>query len=317
MKLNNIIVSSIVDIRYIFKLYPLDITLLDFWKNRHHFVRDFAPQNMVYWNSNVESWYTGLKEWIIKDLRNEELTEVIINNGLQSLMFLFDIDSCHESLVRDVLINKTDLNKQVITIFAGENITLESNPCILEDKPNIKLKKIEVVGSYDKYSTIFINNDNYKVTFKNQSAKLRGGECIYAVYCNGVWLDLLPNHIESGNIELKLINKPLEFSSILHVNKTGKHNSSQDIDNVVAVAFIDKINFIYLDANNVIRGGIIPPSLRTFAFKPVLIKSDEANSIAFAISQDGKLKSSNSLDEIRDVVYADFTGQRVKPIKTI
>ena len=316
MKLNNIIVSSIVDMRYIFKLYPLDVTLLDFWKNRHHFVRDFAPQNVVYWNSNVESWYTALKEWNIKDLTKEELTEKIINDGIHSLMSLCDIDSSHEALIRNILVNKTNTNNQVITVFAGENKTLVSKPCDQGASTHICLKKIEVVGSCDKYSTIFIDNDDEKVTFKNMNVTLRGGECIYAVYCNGVWLDLLPNHLECGDIKLKLINKPLEFSSILHINKTSKYyNSTENINNVVAIAFIDKTNFIYLDINNIIRGGIVPPSLRTFAFKPVLIKSNDVNSMVFAISADGKLKTSNSLDEINDVLYAEFTQGSVKPIK--
>lgn len=316
MKLNNIIVSSIVDLGYIFKLYPLDITLLDFWKNRHLFIRDCSPNNMVYWNSTVESWYFDLKEWITYDSTKENSNNKIIDKGIQALMSICNIERCHESTVRNILLNKTNLDNQIITVFAGEDITLVSEPNSAGNyKPHVCLKKIEVIGDYDQFSKVIINNEN--VCFEDKTINMQGGECRYAVFCDGVWIDILPNKLAYDNIELKLINKPLQFGSTLHICRRGKHNSSHDIDDVIAIAFYDKANYMYLDTNGNIKGVNIPPSLRTFAFKPVLIKGNQDSSMAFAISENGTLKSSNSINEINEVIYAEFRNQSVEPIKSV
>lgn len=316
MKLNNIIVSSIVDLGYIFKLYPLDITLLDFWKNRLQFIRDCSPQNMTYWNSTVESWYFDLKEWITYDLTKGNSSNEIIDKGIQALMSIANIEKSHESVVRKILLNKTNLNNQIITVFAGEDITLVSEPNNKGNfMPHICLKKIEVIGDYDQYSNVIINNE--KVCLEDQTVKIYGGECRYVVFCEGVWIDILPNKLSYDNIELKLINNPLQYGSTLHICRTGNHNSTQDINGVVAMAFYDKTNYIYLDTNNNIKGINVPPSLRTFVFKPVLIKGNIDASRAFAISENGTLKSSNSINEINEVVYAEFRNQSVEPIKSV
>jgi len=219
MKLNGTIIITLIDFRREFDLEQ-------FWLNRKPFIRDFHPDRFYYWNENDKQSYFIIKEWIESDISDRK----VMLSGLKALSVLVGQTFCDVDLLN--VIGSTDFCADIIYIKSGRKLKLPGISMSKEealkyaDSKALKesIHKIEFIGDNDEPAEILINGN---VVFK-----LMSGQCIYVTEINGLFLRVLPNNMNKGNLLLNLINIPGEFCSSLHVIKSSMIINKKIIPNI-------------------------------------------------------------------------------------
>lgn len=277
MKLKNHLIVTLPDfVRY------FDFT--EFWLNRRQFIRDMNPDKVYYYDEKLVQAFNAVKLWIEQD--DDADNEAIIQEGIAALSLLAD----QEMDVTDLKKTKgddVDLSQDVITIQAGQTLSLPKLEDQRQEPINLRLHKIEVQGKSSNPAKILIGGQVV--------GTLREDEAVYVSEMNGGCIELLPNRLRNETWELSLLNREREFLSSLIVRNLEMGTQYSLIDCVTSFALLED-GFIYVDKNRrpVSKSKIykvIKPKL-VLKDKPVLYVKSDNDYRALMLYADGELRSS-------------------------
>lgn len=284
MILNNHLIATLPD-------FARHFSFSEFWLNRKQFVRDLSPDKVYYWDEQLKEAYTKIKVWIEQDDADKHLRD----EGVEALRILLggklDMESVH--IMEGTTINMT---QDIIYVQAGQTLNLPPCQKVYTEKAKLRLHKIEVYGMSSLPTTITIG--------KTVCGALKVGEAVYVSEIAGGCIELLPNHLRNGSLDLSLLSQPGEFASTLVVQDQNT-DSRMMFDGVVSFALVDD-GYIYIDRHHkpVYMMTAIPKFMLKHDADALIVKAqDHAVMILYS---DGVLKSTTSLQPIKNVFYPKF-----------
>lgn len=295
MKFGKYLIVSLPDFRRHFDF-------MQFYKNRHQFVRDMHPDKVYYWDANLINAYKVIANWI-KSSDNplsEEMPKGVAN-AFMALTGKTDISNIVENSKGDNL----SLSEEVIKLSPDQDVSLPVyKPSESNAKINIKLHKIVAHEETTALSTIYIGR---------QHRELSAGEIVYVTESSGGFIEFLPNQLENEFFRAELIDIPNQLDSILEIEDKKSGNTSR-IMNILGFALTEfgciSINSDYeLDYGGM--GNKIPLYMledENLEIYPIEIKSEDRTSIG-VLYNDGSLRTTIS-DTKQEGVFTFVLDER-------
>ncbi len=228
MKLNGIIITSLVELRREFQFGA-------FWQARMQFIRDMHPDKVYYWKDKDRENYKKVCNWILEE--NENIDD---NKRVEGLKALSDLIG-HGDIPKSEYINILGISDFSQDIIVVKNDTLKLPGKIMtqevaiqyckENNKHERLHKIELGKEMDMPATIHINGIEVYT--------LPVDECVYVTEIDGQFTRILPSKIELGDRFFFLVNKANQFMSDLSINYYLAKTYRETVENITYFEIIE------------------------------------------------------------------------------